>query len=79
MFTPNTAELCSPLDFDCTLTIDSNDITAIASHWNCVEGEPSACYEDRFDLDNNGRIDIADLLMSASHWGCNWGDACYRP
>jgi hypothetical protein len=79
MFTPNTAELCSPLDFDCTLTIDSNDITAIASHWNCVEGEPSACYEDRFDLDNNGRIDIADLLMSASHWGCNWGDACYQP
>lgn len=79
MFTPNTAEACSPLDFDCTFTIDSADITAVASHWNCVDGEPSACYQAQFDLDNDGDIDIADVLLGASHWGCTLGDACYRP
>ena len=79
MFTPNTAEACSPLDFDCTLTIDSSDIAAVASRWSCVDGGPGACYEARFDLDGDGNIDIIDVMRSASHWGCNLGDACYRP
>lgn len=79
MFTPNTAEACSPLDFDCTLTIDSSDIAAVASRWSCVDGGPGACYEARFDLDGDGHIDIIDVMRSASHWGCNLGDACYRP
>ncbi len=79
MFTPNTAESCSPLDFDCSFNIDSVDLTALASHWNCVAGEPSACYEARFDLDGDQDIDIGDVLMGASHWGCVLGNACYRP
>lgn len=79
MFTPNTAESCSPLDFDCSFNIDSVDLTALASTWNCVDGEPSACYQARFDLDGDGDIDIGDVLMGASHWGCVLGQACYRP
>ncbi len=73
MFTPNTAEVCSPLDFDCTLTIDSSDIAAVASHWGCVEGEPSACYEARFDLDSDGDIDIIDVLMERQPLGLQSG------
>ena len=79
MFTPNIAEVCSPLDFDCTLTIDSSDIAVVASHWGCVEGEPSACYQAELDLNSDGAIDIIDVLRSASHWGCDLGDACYQP
>jgi hypothetical protein len=79
MFTPNLIAVCSPVDFDCSLIIDTNDITAVASQWNCVQGEPSACYQEQFDLDDDSDIDIADVLISASRWGCGLGDACYQP
>jgi hypothetical protein len=79
MFTPNTAESCSPLDFDCSFNIDSSDLIALASHWNCVAGEPSACYEAGFDLDSDQDIDIRDVLLGAGHWGCVLGQSCYRP
>jgi hypothetical protein len=79
MFTPNTAEACSPLDFDCSFNIDSGDLTAITSHWNCIAGAPDSCYDARFDLDSDQDVDIGDVLSGASHWGCVLGDACYRP
>jgi hypothetical protein len=79
MFTPNTAEACSPLDFDCSFNIDSTDIIAVATRWNCVDGDPSACYAAQYDLDADQDIDIRDVLMGASHWGCVLGQSCYRP
>lgn len=79
MFTPNTAEACSPLDFNCSFNIDSTDITALATRWNCVDGDPSACYAAQYDLDADQDIDIRDVLMGASHWGCVLGQSCYRP
>ncbi len=77
MFVPNTAEACSPLDFDCTFTIYSNDIAAVASRWGCSAEDD--CYAAQFDLNSDDQINIADVLISASHWGCSLGDACYRP
>jgi hypothetical protein len=79
MFVPNTPEVCSPLDFNCSLTIDSNDIATLANHWGCTAGEPDSCYEARFDLNGDQTIDVIDVLLVARRWGCFLGQMCYNP
>ncbi len=79
MFVPNTAEVCSALDFDCSLGIDSSDIAAVASHWGCVAGDDPSCYDARYDVNGDLEIDVLDVMLSASRWGCSLGDACYQP
>ena len=77
MFVPTTLTTCSRFDLDCDHTVDTNDIIAVASHWNCSSAVQDSCYESQFDLDNSGVIDVSDVMMDAAHWGCALGQACY--
>ena len=77
MFVPTTLTTCSRYDLDCDHSVDTNDIIAVASHWNCALGGQDACYETQFDLNSNGIIDITDVMIDAGHWGCVLGQACY--
>ncbi len=79
MFVPTSLDVCSPFDFDCNFVVDSVDVTAVASRWGCIAGDPSNCYEAQFDLDDDQDIDVRDILGAASRWGCSLGQACYRP
>jgi len=77
MFVPTTLTTCSRFDLDCDHTVDTNDIIAVASHWNCSSALQDSCYESQFDLDSSGVIDVSDVMMDAAHWGCALGQACY--
>lgn len=79
MFVPNTPEVCSPLDFNCSLTIDSNDIATLASYWGCTAGDDGSCYDPQFDLNGDQTIDVIDVLLVARRWGCFLGQMCYSP
>lgn len=77
MFVPTTLVACSPYDLDCNHTVDTNDLIAVASHWNCAEGAQETCYEARFDFNNDSFVDIKDIGMNAARWGCDLGEVCY--
>lgn len=66
---------CSVYDLICNGVIDTQDITAVANHWNCATGD--ACYLAAYDLNNSGRIDVVDLMRVARRWNCHLGQACY--
>lgn len=66
---------CSNYDVVCNFIVDSQDITAIASLWNCPLG--SACYNAHYDVNSDNAIDVQDIMLSASRWGCEFGQACY--
>ena len=76
MFVPTTASACSMFDFNCDLAVDTNDVTAGASHWNCMQGD--ACYSSQYDLDHDLDVDIRDVMVDAAHWNCAIGQSCYR-
>ncbi len=66
---------CSRYDVVCTFVIDSQDIAAIATRWNCALG--NACYDAHFDVNADAVIDVQDLMLTSSRWGCRLGEACY--
>lgn len=66
---------CSRYDVVCNFAIDTQDIAAVADHWNCAQG--SACFDDHYDLYVDFTIDVRDIMAAAARWGCVIGDACY--
>ncbi len=77
MFVPTTLNSCSRFDVNCDQIIDTNDLIAVASHWNCIPEVPNSCYEPQFDVNGDYMIDIVDVTLDAAHWGCAAGQACY--
>ncbi|HSN77625.1 MAG TPA: hypothetical protein VL334_21335, partial [Anaerolineae bacterium] len=67
---------CSIYDVVCNFVIDIQDVSAIASLWNCALG--SACYDAHYDVNLDNFIDMRDIMLSASRWGCQRPDACYE-
>lgn len=67
---------CSRYDVVCDFVINSQDIAAIAGHWNCAVGNP--CYDGYFNVsDDDSAIDVRDVMLAAARWGCLIGQACY--
>lgn len=66
---------CSVYDVICDFVINSQDITALASRWNCALGNP--CYDPHFDVNADAVIDVRDIMLSASRWNCTQGQPCY--
>jgi predicted secreted protein len=54
-------------DIDGDGDVDIDDITQVASHWNCQLG--NGCYNDTYDVDNDDDIDVVDIMLVTSHWG----------
>jgi len=50
--------------------VDIADVMLVASRWHCQSGDD--CYDDRYDLDEDGDIDVVDIMLVTAHWG----DAC---
>ena len=67
------ASACTALgvDFDCSCAVDVADIMQVASRWRCRPGED--CYEELYDIDEDGDIDIVDIMKVVAHWGENCG------
>jgi hypothetical protein len=66
---------CSIYDVVCDFAIDSQDIAALASRWNCALGD--ACYLLLYDVNRDDITDVIDVMLSAGRWGCVLGEACY--
>lgn len=66
---------CSRYDVVCNFVIDSQDIAAIAGHWNCAVG--NSCYDAHFNLNGDSVIDVRDVMLAAARWGCQIGQVCY--
>lgn len=66
---------CSVYDVICDFVIDSQDITALASRWNCALG--NSCYDPHFDVNADNVINIRDVMLSASRWSCVIAQPCY--
>jgi len=47
----------------------------VASRWNCRCGD--ACYDPRYDMDDDCDVDVVDIMRVASRWQCRCGDVCY--
>jgi hypothetical protein len=54
-------------DFSAPGGVGIEDIQAIASHWNQVEGGPG--WEARYDLSGDHQIDIVDIMLATAAWG----------
>lgn len=67
--------VCSVYDFNCDQAVDTLDITAVAQHWNCAQG--NACYDATYDLNSDNQINVIDIELDAAHWGCEFGEQCY--
>ncbi len=66
---------CSPYDVVCNFVVDSEDITAVALHWNCASGD--ACFDAGLDVNDDLAIDMRDVMLVAGRWGCQLGQPCY--
>ena len=77
MFVPTTLTSCSRYDLNCDDIVDTNDLIAVASHWNCMDEVQNSCYEARFDFNGDSIISIKDIGMNAARWGCALGELCY--
>lgn len=66
---------CSIYDVICNFVIDTQDVTALASRWNCTLGQ--GCYDPHFDVNSDNVIDVRDVMLSAGRWGCALGQSCY--
>lgn len=75
LFKPFSSGTCSLYDFDCNNAVDTGDVTAIATLWNCLDGD--ACYDPEYDLDADSDIDVNDVMMDAARWNCSLGQGCY--
>ncbi|MGB3216210.1 MAG: hypothetical protein WBD79_02310, partial [Anaerolineae bacterium] len=77
MFVPTTLTSCSRYDLNCDDIVDTNDLIAVASHWNCMDEVQNSCYEARFDFNGDSIISIKDIGINAARWGCALGELCY--
>ncbi len=66
---------CSIYDVICNFVIDTQDVTALASRWNCALNQ--SCYDPHFDVNSDNVIDVRDVMLSAGRWGCGLGQTCY--
>jgi hypothetical protein len=66
---------CSIYDVICDFVIDTQDVTALASRWNCALSQ--SCYDPHFDVNSDNVIDVRDVMLSAGRWGCALGQPCY--
>jgi hypothetical protein len=48
--------------------VDIMDVALVAALWDCEEGEDD-CYDDDYDLNDNGRIDVGDIMVVVANEG----------
>jgi hypothetical protein len=65
---------CSLYDLNCTCSVDTADVQALAGHWRCTPGDDC---DARYDINGDGRVDVVDIMLIVAHWDCGCGDACY--
>ncbi|MBI3942707.1 MAG: S8 family serine peptidase [Chloroflexi bacterium] len=58
---------CIQGDFNCDCKVDVVDLVAIGRRFGTIIGD--SLYDNRFDLDDNGRIDLFDVVRVSTNWG----------
>ena len=66
-----TSSCAFPGDVNGDGVVDTSDIQQVVDLWRCRAGD--SCYDELYDVNNDGDIDILDVLLVAAHWGksCN--------
>lgn len=54
--------ICIFADLDCDSDVDVADLMELANHWRSI---PGSGYEDRYDLNNDGKINVVDIQLAA--------------